>query len=111
MTNDKDPTSSSSTSSARHSIQELRVADHELHVGTTASAVYTQLSAGAVAFLTDRPVAQARVRRKLRQATTAEEQEKLISAVPTSTQKKESVTAATKANQLVSHEPFSVQYL
>lgn len=44
-------------------IQELRVADHELHYGT--GAVYTRLSAGAVGVMTDRAVAQARVSRQI----------------------------------------------
>lgn len=72
MSSDKEKSSNTGMSLLQR-IQELRVADHELRVGK--GAVYMQLSAGAVAFLTDRPVAQARVSRKLRQAV--QEHEKL----------------------------------
>ena len=50
------------------SLQELRVADQELSSGNQTGAVYVRLSPGAVAFLTERHVAQARVSRHLRDA-------------------------------------------
>jgi len=49
-------------------VEQLRVADQELSSGNTRGEVYVRLSPGSVAFLTDRPVAQARVSRQLRQA-------------------------------------------
>jgi hypothetical protein len=74
-----------SSSSMLQRIQELRVADHELHtIGTgTHGAVFVRVSPGAVAILTDRPVAQARVSRLLRQAV--EEQETTYEASITKT--------------------------
>lgn len=60
-------------------IQELRVVDHELHAGAGSGNVYTRLSPGAVAFLTERPVAQARVTRHLHQAV-VEHQAKIDTA-------------------------------
>jgi len=53
-------------------IQVLRVADQELKAGDTSGKVFVQLSKGAAAILTDRPVAQARVSRQLRQAIATE---------------------------------------
>jgi hypothetical protein len=54
------------------STEELRVADQELLSGNTRGKVFLQLSKGAVAFLTDRPVVQARVSRQLRENIEAE---------------------------------------
>lgn len=48
-------------------VEELRVAQQELTSGSTRGEVFLQLSPGAVAFLTDRPVVQARVARQLRE--------------------------------------------
>jgi len=61
-------------------VQELRVADQELHTGNRNGRVFTQLSPGAVAFLTERPVAQARVVRQLRQAIEKEERDEQASS-------------------------------
>jgi hypothetical protein len=54
------------------STEELRVADQELSSGNTKGQVFVQVSKGAVAFLTDRPVVQARVSRQLRASIEAE---------------------------------------
>ena len=54
-----------------HYVQELRVADQELSSGDQTGKVFVQLSPGAVASLTDRDVAQARVSRHLRKAIDA----------------------------------------
>lgn len=48
------------------SLAELRVSQQELHSGAQTGKVYVQHSAGAVAFLTERHVAEARVSRMLR---------------------------------------------
>lgn len=65
---------SETTTTVQH-IQELRVADQELHPGNQKGRVFaSQLSLGAVAVLTDRPVAEARVIRMLRQAIEEEEE-------------------------------------
>lgn len=53
-------------------VQELRVADQELSAGNHRGKVFLQLSPGAVAFLTDRPVAHARVSRHLQAAIDAD---------------------------------------
>ena len=58
-------------SNEERSLQELRVADQELSSGSQQGKVYVQLSPGAVAFLSDRPVAQARVSRQLHGAIVA----------------------------------------
>ena len=55
----------------QQTVQELRVADQELSAGDQTGPVFVQLSPGAVAFLTDRPIAQARISRHLRQAIDA----------------------------------------
>ncbi len=48
------------------SLAELRVSQQELHSGAQTGKVYMQHSPGAVAFLTERQVAEARVSRMLR---------------------------------------------
>jgi hypothetical protein len=59
------------SASVERSPQELRVAGQELSSGKQTGQVFVQLSPGAVAFLTDRPVAQARVSRHLAEAVDA----------------------------------------
>jgi hypothetical protein len=59
-------------SSSKPSIEELRVSQQELSSGNTKGQVFVQLSKGAVAFLTDRLVVQARVSRQLRERIDAE---------------------------------------
>lgn len=66
-----DADNSSMSTSEDRSVQELRVADQELSSGDQTGKVFVQLSSGAVAFLTDRDVAQARVSRHLRKAIDA----------------------------------------
>ena len=68
------PTQRSTTNpNQQQIIQELRVADHELHSGNQTGRVFVQLTAGSVAFLMDRPVVQARVVRRLHQAIELED--------------------------------------
>ena len=52
-------------------LDELRVADAELQSGKTSGRTFLQYSPGAVAFLTDRPVVQARVSRLIQEQVTA----------------------------------------
>jgi hypothetical protein len=66
--------SSASDDLQQRKIQELRVADQELHSGDQSGRVFIQLSRSAVAFQTDRSIAEARVSRQLHQAV--EESEK-----------------------------------
>jgi hypothetical protein len=65
---------SSSSDALQPKIQELRVADQELHSGDQSGRVFIQLSKSAVALLTDRSIAQARVSRQLNRSV--EESEK-----------------------------------
>jgi len=60
--------SANSHANLQQKIQELRVADQELHAGDQSGRVFLQLSSGSAAFLTDRLVAQARVVRQLHRA-------------------------------------------
>ena len=62
------PLSSAVRNNNSITMQELRVADQELHSGDQTGRVFLQLSPGSVAWIMDRPVAQTRVRRQLRQA-------------------------------------------
>ena len=56
---------------AKDYLDTLRVADQELSSGNRTGKVYVQLSTGSAAFLTERPVAQTRISRKLRAAIDA----------------------------------------
>jgi hypothetical protein len=67
-----DTTNSTNKKNIVQDIESLRVADQELSSGNTAGRVFVRLSTGSVAFLTERPVAQARVSRQLRAAIGAE---------------------------------------
>lgn len=49
------------------SLQELRVAQQELHSGSQTGRVYVRLSAGAIAFPMDRLVAKARIERHIKE--------------------------------------------
>lgn len=62
------PGTTTRSSNSKPTLEELRVADQELSSGNVQGRVFVQISPGAVAFLTDRPVAQARVSRLLKQA-------------------------------------------
>lgn len=62
------PSNNSRNTSSNRQLEVLRVTDQELASGNTQGKVYVQLSPGAAAILVDRPVAQARVSRQLREA-------------------------------------------
>jgi hypothetical protein len=55
------------STSSPSDISTLRVAQAELISGDTSGKVYVRLSEGAVAFLTKRPVAEARVKKMIQQ--------------------------------------------
>lgn len=67
--------SGGSSSNLQKKIQELRVADQELHSGDQTGRIFLQLSVGSAAFLTERSVAQARVVRQLHRAIEQEDQQ------------------------------------
>lgn len=66
--NNQAPAATMGGSSTSRDISALRVAQAELISGNTSGKVFIRLSPGSVAFLTDRPKAQEKIAKQLRQA-------------------------------------------